>query len=82
MVTFPLLIEYDPVRLGRYKNLDNRISRRRRLTDYVARSTTDIIDNPLWIMTLRIIIRGLPEGPAGRSCCLTCNSHSIMKGEI
>ena len=65
MVTFPLLIEYDPVRLGRYKNLDNRISRRRRLTDYVARSTTDIIDNPLWIMTLHIIIRGLSEGPAG-----------------
>ena len=76
------LDEYDPVKPGRYMNLDNRISRRRRLTDYVARSTTDIIDNPLWIMTLRIIIRGLSEGSARRSCCLTCNSHSIMKGEI
>ena len=56
-----MLIEYDPVKPGRYMNLDNRISRRRRLTDYVARSTTDIIDNSLWIMTLRIIIRGLCE---------------------
>jgi len=39
------------------------------LTDYVGRSSTDIIDNPLWIMTLRIIIRGLSEGSARLACC-------------
>lgn len=65
MVTFPLLIEYDPVRLGRYKNLYNRISRRRRLTDYVARSTTDIIDTPPMDNDTSHHYPGALRGPCG-----------------